>query len=286
MNQSALRKIEIRIPEVLEEQSKIAETLETVDSATEKTEELITKQERIKTGLMQDLLTKGIDENGNIRSEETHEFKDSPIGRIPVEWGSDKLQNCSRVIDSLHKTPIFSENGYPMVRVTDIKTGKLSLKNCVKVPEEVFKEFTHNHTPKKGDIVLTRVGTYGISSIVCSDDKFCIGQNTVVITNYENSEFLYECLQTSVVRAYFDLQLAGSSQKTLSLKAIRETIIPILSPDEMNKIVLVLKEQERVIEVLKEELEKIRRIKTALMQDLLTGRKRVTSLLDDLEGVS
>ncbi len=35
---------------------------------------------------MQDLLTKGIDENGNIRSEETHEFKDSPLGRIPNEW--------------------------------------------------------------------------------------------------------------------------------------------------------------------------------------------------------
>ena len=35
---------------------------------------------------MQDLLTRGIDENGNLRSEETHEFKDSPLGRIPVEW--------------------------------------------------------------------------------------------------------------------------------------------------------------------------------------------------------
>ena len=35
---------------------------------------------------MQDLLTKGIDENGNIRNEETHEFKDSPLGRIPREW--------------------------------------------------------------------------------------------------------------------------------------------------------------------------------------------------------
>ena len=35
---------------------------------------------------MQDLLTRGIDEHGNLRSEQTHEFKDSPLGRIPVEW--------------------------------------------------------------------------------------------------------------------------------------------------------------------------------------------------------
>ena len=68
------------------EQTKIAEILSTVDQAIEQTEALIAKQQRIKTGLMQDLLTRGIDENGNLRSEDTHEFKDSPLGRIPVEW--------------------------------------------------------------------------------------------------------------------------------------------------------------------------------------------------------
>ena len=67
------------------EQTKIAEILSTVDQAIDQTEALIAKQQRIKTGLMQDLLTRGIDENGNLRSEETHEFKDSPLERIPVE---------------------------------------------------------------------------------------------------------------------------------------------------------------------------------------------------------
>ena len=69
-----------------DEQAKIAEVLSTVDRAIEETEALIAKQQRIKTGLMQDLLTRGIDEHGNLRSEQTHEFKDSPLGRIPVEW--------------------------------------------------------------------------------------------------------------------------------------------------------------------------------------------------------
>jgi type I restriction enzyme S subunit len=70
----------------LPEQRKIAEILETVDNAIEKTEKIIEKYKRIKQGLMQDLLTKGIDEKGNIRSEKTHKFKDSPLGRIPEEW--------------------------------------------------------------------------------------------------------------------------------------------------------------------------------------------------------
>lgn len=68
------------------EQTKIAEILSTVDRAIEQTEALIAKQQRLKTGLMQDLLTRGIDEHGNLRSEHTHPFKDSPLGRIPVEW--------------------------------------------------------------------------------------------------------------------------------------------------------------------------------------------------------
>jgi hypothetical protein len=73
------------------EQTKIAEVLSTVDRAIEQTEALIAKQQRLKTGLMQDLLTRGIDEHGNLRSEETHKFKDSPLVRIPVEWETTTL---------------------------------------------------------------------------------------------------------------------------------------------------------------------------------------------------
>lgn len=86
-----IKGIVIDLPRLLSEQNKIAEILSTVDQAIEQTEALITKQRRIKTGLMQDLFTRGIDEHGNIRSEQTHEFKDSPLGRIPVEWEIQQL---------------------------------------------------------------------------------------------------------------------------------------------------------------------------------------------------
>jgi len=86
INSSELGRWPIEYPLDSGEQSKIAEVLSTVDRAIEQTAALIAKQQRIKTGLMQDLLTRGIDAHGNLRSEETHEFKDSPLGRIPVEW--------------------------------------------------------------------------------------------------------------------------------------------------------------------------------------------------------
>jgi type I restriction enzyme, S subunit len=85
LSRDALYKIRVPTPPE-PEQTKIAAVLSTMDRAIEQTEALIAKQQRIKTGLMQDLLTRGIDEHGNLRSEQTHQFKDSPLGRIPVEW--------------------------------------------------------------------------------------------------------------------------------------------------------------------------------------------------------
>ena len=71
----------------LPEQHRIAAVLSTLDEAIEQTDGLLAKLRDVKAGLMQDLLTKGIDEAGRVRSEETHAFKDSELGRVPAEWG-------------------------------------------------------------------------------------------------------------------------------------------------------------------------------------------------------
>ena len=86
INSTELAQWPVVHPKNQHEQIKIADILSMVDQAIEQTDALIAKQQRIKTGLMQDLLTCGIDKDGNLRSEDTHEFKDSPLGRIPVDW--------------------------------------------------------------------------------------------------------------------------------------------------------------------------------------------------------
>ncbi|MCP4628432.1 MAG: hypothetical protein GY850_33715 [bacterium] len=102
ISKTALSTGELSFPTSKPEQTKIAEILSTVDRAIEQTEALIAKQQRIKTGLMQDLLTRGIDEHGNLRSEQTHEFKDSPLGRIPVEWEVVEVKKiCSLLVCSV-----------------------------------------------------------------------------------------------------------------------------------------------------------------------------------------
>ena len=114
-----------KIPKIPQtEQTQIAAILSTIDRAIEQTEAIIAKQQRIKTGLMQDLLTKGIDEDGNVRSEETHAFKDSPLGRIPVEW---EVETLSSVVDLqvgyAFKSSWFSENGVRLLRGENVGYG-------------------------------------------------------------------------------------------------------------------------------------------------------------------
>lgn len=114
------------------EQSKIAEVLSTVDRAIEQTEALIAKQQRIKTGLMQDLLTRGIDQQGNLRSEATHKFKDSPLGRFPLSWSVVPLGELAGVSSGITLGKAYSGPHtvtLPYLRVANVQDGYLDLNN-------------------------------------------------------------------------------------------------------------------------------------------------------------
>jgi len=167
INSSELNGWPIEFPTSQPEQAKIAEILSTVDRAIEQTEALIAKQQRIKTGLMQDLLTRGIDEHGNLRSEQTHQFKDSPLGRIPVEWEVKPLgESAIDLVDgdrgeNYPKQDDLLEDAYCLF---------LSAKNVTKSGFKfIEKQFiTEGKDRKLGsgklkklDIVLTTRGTIG-----------------------------------------------------------------------------------------------------------------------------
>jgi len=79
------------IPKNIIEQQKIASILQSVDNAIERTKKLINKYIKIKNGLMQDLFTKGIDENNQIRNENIYQFKNNEIKIYFNEWSVKKL---------------------------------------------------------------------------------------------------------------------------------------------------------------------------------------------------
>ena len=187
------------------------------------------------------------------------------------------LDNVSRVIDSLHTTPVFTETGIPMVRVTDIKTGVLSLENTKKVTSEAYKLYIKNHEPAEGDIVISRVGSYGITSLNTRNQKFCLGQNTALIhpTSIDGC-FLYECLNSSFLRDQVEFMVEGSGYKSLSLASIRSLRIPVPSAIDQCELSSFLKSIQKSLAIEVEYGKKLAIAKNALSADLLSGRMRVS----------
>ena len=160
-----------------------------------------------------------------------------------------RLEELAEVYDSLHQTPIYIKDGIPMVRVTDLGEGYLNLSKTLKVSEEVYNEFTKKYIPRKNDIIMSRVGTYGVCTLVNTEEKFCLGQNTVIISPKENKKFLYYYLISGNVREQIESFVTGSTQKTISLKNIRNIIVDLPNEKQQEKISNILDNIDKKIEL-------------------------------------
>lgn len=260
-----LGKINIIVPSI-KEQEKIASILSTVDEQIDNVDALIEKNKELKKGLMQTLLTKGI---GHTK------FKKTEIGEIPEEWNIFKLSDCATIIDSLHETPEYSESGFPMIRVVDVNGKAINTKLTNKVCETIYKKFTKKYEPKQGDIIMSRVGSYGLVSYLKDSERVCLGQNIVIITTELCKKYLFYVLSSEYVKNNIEKVTVGSSQKTLSLANINELKILIPSIKEQNKISLILSDIDEKIEKYENKKQKLEELKKGLMQQLLSGQIRV-----------
>jgi type I restriction enzyme S subunit len=274
----------------LPEQQKIAEILETIDNAIEKTDKIIEKYKRIKQGLMQDLLTKGIDENGNIRNEKTHRFKDSPVGRIPEEWEVVRLGEVAFITSS--KRIYYNEyltEGVPFFRskeIIELSDGSFAGATLY-ISHDKFKYIANKFgVPEAGDILITAVGTLGIVYLVKQEDLpfYFKDGNLLWIKLGENLNKLYFVKSFS---QWFNIQkdnlTIGTSQSALTIEKLKEMLIPLPPLPEQQKIAEILSQIDQTIEKEQQYKEKLQRIKQGLMQDLLTGKVRVNHLVEEKE---
>ena len=258
----------------LPEQQEIAAILTSVDEVIEKTQAQINKLKDLKTGMMQELLTRGVGVDGKPHTE----FKDSPVGRIPKGWDVATLDTLASVVDSMHQTPSFTENGEPMVRVTEIRQSEiLNIDGAMTVDEQTFMAFSKNYQPQIGDTLIARVGAYfGATAYISKKDIFCLGQNTASIRPTKiHDEFLFIYLNSEPIRSQMNDAVAVGAQPSLSLKAIKDLKIAIPSTSEQQVIAKAIGSVRYKLLSLQLKLEQQKNIKKALMQDLLTGKVRV-----------
>lgn len=268
IQQKAIKEFEFLMPHNKLEQTQIATILSKVDEAISQTEKLIAKYTRIKTGLMQGLLTKGIDENGNIRSEETHEFKDSSLGRIPKEWECVNLgenielhNNKRKPISSKERTNMVGD--YPYYGAT----GIIDMLNEYRVDGE-FVLFGED-----GDHFLKWV--YQEQTIL-TNGKFNVSNHAHIVKGSTkcSTKWIHYFFCHKDITYYLTRQGAGR----FKLNKVSLLSLPILLPkskEEQNTIINRIEKINEYSDNLNSNLSKLQSLKTGLMQDLLSGKVRV-----------
>lgn len=282
VDKEVLGKLEIlKLPP--DEQRLVAKMLTKVDRAIEQTEGIIAKQQRIKTGLMQDLLTKGIDEHGNIRSETTHAFKDSPLGRIPVEWEYALLSHFVPSAEYGISTSL-GDSGIPVLRMNNFFDGEADVADLkysdIKVPERLLLN--------EGDVLFNRTNSWehvGRTGIWRGQLEKATFASYLVRLNPQPGMLLSELL--NIWLNWEPTQITMRRQATPAVQQVNINptnlrSIPAAFPsslDEQREMVKRFASMRLTIRSTIESLGKLHHLKAGLMHDLLTGERRVTALL-------
>jgi type I restriction enzyme S subunit len=253
------------------EQQKIAEILSTVDEAIQKTDEVIAKSERLKKGLMQELLTKGIGHK---------EFKDTEIGKIPKDWELVKLSDIAEdIYYGITAKAVENKTGLKMLRTTDIKDYTVdwnSLPFC-EVTEK--RGDIQRFLLKKGDLIIARAGTTGVSVLVEKDFEDVIFGSYLIkvrLSNKVHPKFMHYFCQSRFYWDHITSSQAGSTLKNISLPVLRSLNVPLPSSiEEQQKIAEILFAIDKKLEIERKEKANLEKIKQGLMDLLLTGKIRV-----------
>ncbi|MEI7638980.1 MAG: restriction endonuclease subunit S [Syntrophus sp. (in: bacteria)] len=287
LSRDLLYKIEIPTPPT-PEQSKIAEILSTVDRAIEQTEALIAKQQSIKTGLMQDILTRGIDEHGNLRSERTHQFKDSPLGRIPVEWEVSELEAVAEFVTSGSRgwAQYYSADGAMFLRIGNLTRDHINLRlNDIVLVDPTKTSEGKRTSVSTGDLLISITADLGIIGVI--PERFgegYVNQHIALVRLLPakvDARFIGWFLSGCGGQVQFEKLNESGAKAGLNLPTIRKLLVSIVKLAEQARIANVLDTNTNWVDDLYLRLGKLRSLKTALMQDLLTGKRRVTPMLRD-----
>lgn len=272
----------------LPEQQKIATILSSVDDVIEKTQAQIDKLKDLKTGMMQELLTKGVsDENGKRHTE----LKESPVGRIPVGWDVFSIGELlsSKVIGEIQdgnhgekhpKSADFVADGIPFIMASDIHNQEVDIVGSNKISESIYSSLRIGFS-KPGDVLLSHKATVGLTAIVPDNIEHLM--LTPQVTYYRICDqsilynwYLHYCFQSGYFQEKIAALSAQSTRSYIGIKAQSDLLIALPgSIEEQHKIVDVLKSVDKKTKLISSKLTVLQNTKKALMQDLLTGKVRV-----------
>ena len=275
LNKEKVADLQLKVPP-LAEQQRIAKALSDVDALISTTEKLIQKKKNIKQGAMQNLLT------GKKRLPgfaKTTNYKQSELGLIPDDWEVKGFGDYASIVRGGSPRPIqnfltTNSDGINWIKIGDVKPED---KYIVSTEEKIIPEGkSRSREVHKGDFILSNSMSFGRPYILQIDG--CIHDGWLAIQNYQetfDSDVLYYLLGSDEIFQQYIEMAAGSSVQNLNKEKVAKLLVPIFDKKEQTAIASVLSSMDKEIETLNTKLEKYRNLKTAMMQQLLTGKIRL-----------
>lgn len=287
INKADLASLMVKAP-TSKDRAPLSQFLDTLDTTIRQTEAIIEKLKQVKQGLLHDLLTRGIDANGELRppqSEAPHLYKASPLGWIPHAWQIlPAEQVCEAVIDCKNRTPPEATSGHPVIRTPNVRDGRFVRQGLAFTDSLSYAIWTQRGRPSRGDVLITREAPVGEVCLLPDDmTDACLGQRMMMYrpdADVLKSEFmLIALLSDPVQKSLLDLA-GGSTVGHVKVGDIRKLRIPIPSLHEQAQIIEAYAAMDVRLSSEEALIAKLRQNKSGLMDDLLTGRVRVTPLLE------
>jgi type I restriction enzyme S subunit len=280
VNEDDVRRVRVFCPKK-EERWRIAAVLDKVDEAIAKTEAVIAKLRQVRAGMLHDLLTRGLHQNGQLRDPIAHpeQFQDSPLGCIPREWTVRTCQSlCREIVVGIVVKPAqyYVEEGVPVLRSANVREDGIQLSDLVFISSESNIQLSKSmlHTD---DVVMVRTGYPGTTCVV---PRHLDGANCVdLIISRPGSEIAPRFLALWINSTFGKDQVlrvqGGLAQQHFNVGEMKTLLVAKPQPDEQKAIVEQIDALDSDIQAATAEQAKLIVLKSGLMTDLLTGRVRV-----------
>ena len=256
----------------LPEQKRIAEILSSVDAAIAATQKVIDQTERVKKGLLQTLMTRGI---GHTR------FKKTEIGEIPESWEVAKLGEAFELqtgpFGSQLKADLYEEHGVPVVMPSNIVDGSVSFEGIARVAPQHRLRLA-KHELAEGDLVFGRRGEIGRVALVHGEavGTLC-GSGCLRARPSRSINPGFSLLAVGAHRAveWLISNALGQTMPNLNTNILSSLSIPLPPIGEQDRIVQVLGRARSSTHRSRASAAALKTLKRGLLQNLLTGRVRV-----------
>lgn len=255
------------------EQIWIAEMFDAVDAAIDATRGVIEQTRRLKTAVLQDLLTRGLP--GRHSEFVQHRW----FSRLPRDWQLQRVEDiATRVTDGEHNTPPRSASGVYLLSARNVLDGQLALDDVDYVTEDTYRALCRRIQPEHRDLLISCSGTVGRVCLVPRDTPMAMVRSVAIVKLDQSKmlpEFAHWAMRSQAVQRQIKVATSVLAQGNLFQEQIKALVLPVPGRDEQQQIANTM---SAVDDRESNEVSKLRALallKTALSQALLTGRVRV-----------